>query len=187
MAAKRPASGVKSNIKIAPGAIVCKECEIRGDVTIGSMTVIHPKASIIAEDGPIIIGESNIIEEQVRIVNRLPAELKDGQRPSPVMIIGANNVFEVDCYCEALKIGDYNNLEPKSYVGREVELSNGCIVGAKCKLTKGQVLKENTVIYGSNSIQRVQADRPPSLTSQLDFLIRIIPNYHHLIKSVKKT
>jgi dynactin-6 len=32
---------------------------------------------------------------------------------TPVMIIGANNVFEVDCYSEALKIGDNNVLEAK--------------------------------------------------------------------------
>ena len=32
---------------------------------------------------------------------------------APVMIIGANNVFEVDCCSEALKIGDNNVLEVK--------------------------------------------------------------------------
>lgn len=58
-------------MKIAPGAMVCNECELRGDITIGSMTVIHPRASIVAEAGPIIIGECNIIEEQTHIINRL--------------------------------------------------------------------------------------------------------------------
>jgi hypothetical protein len=32
---------------------------------------------------------------------------------APVMVIGANNVFEVDCCSEALKIGDNNILEAK--------------------------------------------------------------------------
>lgn len=32
------------------------------------MTVVHPKASIIAEAGPIVIGENNIIEEQATII-----------------------------------------------------------------------------------------------------------------------
>ena len=45
-------------------------CPLVSFVT-GSRTVIHPKARIIAEDGPIIIGESNIIEELVQIINRL--------------------------------------------------------------------------------------------------------------------
>ena len=37
---------------------------------LGSRTVIHPTAKIIAEAGPIIIGENNLIEEQARIINR---------------------------------------------------------------------------------------------------------------------
>lgn len=39
-------------------------------MSVGSRTVIHPKARIIAEDGPIIIGENNIIEELVQVINR---------------------------------------------------------------------------------------------------------------------
>ena len=50
--------------------MVCKETKIRGDVTIGSMTIVHPCATIIAEAGPIIIGDGNIIEEQVVIINK---------------------------------------------------------------------------------------------------------------------
>lgn len=81
--------------KIAAGAVVCVESEIRGDVTIGesysktpsfilmpfihrgfivtpsgARTVVHPKARIIAEAGPVVIGEGNLIEEQVLIINR---------------------------------------------------------------------------------------------------------------------
>ena len=35
----------------------------------GPRTVIHPKARIIAEAGPIVIGEGNLIEEQALIIN----------------------------------------------------------------------------------------------------------------------
>lgn len=58
------------SVKIYPGAVVCTECELKGDITVGSNTVIHPRAQIIAEAGPIIIGENNLIEEQVQIINR---------------------------------------------------------------------------------------------------------------------
>jgi dynactin-6 len=37
---------------------------------IGSKTIIHPGASIIAEAGPIFIGDGNLIEEQCVIANR---------------------------------------------------------------------------------------------------------------------
>jgi hypothetical protein len=39
------------------------------DFLTGPRTVIHPKARIIAEAGPIIIGEGNLIEEQALIIN----------------------------------------------------------------------------------------------------------------------
>lgn len=37
--------------------------------------MIHPKARIIADAGPIIIGEGNLIEEQAEIINRLDSIL----------------------------------------------------------------------------------------------------------------
>lgn len=173
------------SVKIAPGAMVCNECELHGDITIGSMTVIHPKASIIAEAGPIIIGECNIVEEQARIINRRPPG-EAAPTSAPVMMIGANNVFEVDCCSEAMKIGDNNVLEVKSYVGPEVEITNGCIVGAACQLSCPEVIPENTVIFGSKCSRRQQADRPPPQTLQIDFLTKVLPNYHHLKKPLKK-
>lgn len=36
----------------------------------GPRTVVHPKARIIADAGPIVIGEGNLIEEQALIINR---------------------------------------------------------------------------------------------------------------------
>ena len=54
MSSKDAARG--ANVKILGGAVVCNECELRGDITIGARTVIHPKARIVAESGPIIIG-----------------------------------------------------------------------------------------------------------------------------------
>jgi len=167
-----------SAISIAPGAVICSESTIVGDVTIGTRTVVHPKAQIIAESGPIIIGDNNLIEERARIVNSRVSDSK----VVPVMIIGNNNVFEVDCTSNALKIGDNNVLESKSVVGRATELSNGCIVGAGCHVTTEEVLPENCVIYGSANDRRIQTDKPVPQTLQIDFLSKVLPNYHHLKK-----
>uniref|UniRef100_A0A8C5K458 Dynactin subunit 6 n=1 Tax=Jaculus jaculus TaxID=51337 RepID=A0A8C5K458_JACJA len=159
------------SVKIAPGAVVCVESEIRGDVTIGPRTVIHPKARIIAEAGPIVIGEGNLIEEQALIINAHPDNITpDTEEPEPKpMIIGTNNVFEVGC----------------SYVGRNVILTGGCIIGACCNLNTFEVIPENTVIYGADCLRRVQTERPQPQTLQLDFLMKILPNYHHLKKTTK--
>ena len=73
-------------------AIVCQDVELKGDITIGSGeqtpinfpdlslyhvsfflagTIVHPKATIFAIAGPIVIGTGCIIEEGAIIVNRL--------------------------------------------------------------------------------------------------------------------
>ncbi|XP_015430102.1 PREDICTED: dynactin subunit 6 [Dufourea novaeangliae] len=171
----------RTNLKISAGALVCDESILKGDITIGPKTVVHPKASIIAEAGPIIIGEGNIIEEMATIANRLPP---DAPEPStvPVQIVGSFNVFETDCTCEAYKVGDNNILESKAFVGREVELTSGCVIGAACSLTEPEAIPENTVVYGSDCQRREMHDKPYPQVGQLEFLLKILPNYHHLRK-----
>ncbi|XP_065490300.1 dynactin subunit 6 isoform X1 [Caloenas nicobarica] len=198
------AEKAQKGVKIAPGAVVCVESEIRGDVAIGPRTVVHPKARIIAEAGPIVIGEGNLIEEQALIINgsvprgaprfsaacsRYPENITpetEEMEPKP-MVIGTNNVFEVGCYSQAMKVGDNNVIESKAFVGRNVILTSGCIIGACCNVNTYEVIPENTVIYGADCLRRVQTERPQPQTLQLDFLMKILPNYHHLKKTTKAT
>lgn len=171
-------------LKIGSGSVVFQEAEIKGEVTIGSRTVIHPKARIIAEAGPIIIGDNNLIEEQATIINSYYLDDDDAQQGEKiVMRIGNHNVFEVGSQCEAVKVGDNNILEAKSKIGRYTGISHGCVIGAKCEVTSQETLLENTVIYGQSCSRRVQGERPVPQTLQLDFLTKILPNYHHLKKS----
>ncbi|GFN75744.1 dynactin subunit 6-like [Plakobranchus ocellatus] len=176
MASKK--AGTNPNLKIAAGALVCEDCELVGDITIGSRTVIHPKARIVAESGPIVIGEYNIIEELVTITNSSKVDNGSGK----VLIIGNNNVFEVGANVHAVRIGDHNVIESKAHIGPKVEIGTGCIVGAGCKLTMAEQLADNTVIYGSKCERRIQRERPPAQTLQIDFLTKILPNYHYLMK-----
>ena len=124
---------MSSSLTVSPGAVVCNESKLLGEVSIGARTVVHPKATIVAEAGPIIIGENNLIEEQAVIINARNPDATSDTGVVSVMIIGNNNVFEVGCRSSALKIGDNNVLESKCFVGRSVVLSNGCIVGAGCR------------------------------------------------------
>ena len=71
-------------------------------------------------------------------------------------------------------------------MGRATELSNGCIVGAGCRITTGEVLPENCVIYGSRNERRLQPDRPAPQNLQIEFLAKVLPNYHHLKKPSSK-
>jgi dynactin-6 len=81
----------------------------------------------------------------------------------------------------ALSIGDRNVFECKSYVSAGVTVTNGCVIGAGCKLTGEQVLTERTIVYGKNCIQREAMDKQKAQI-QLDYLRKILPNYHHLRK-----
>ncbi|XP_050507464.1 dynactin subunit 6 [Diabrotica virgifera virgifera] len=172
----------RNSIKILPGALVCEDCKLRGDITIGSGTIIHPGATIIAEAGPIIIGDNCLIEEQVKIVHRIPFDQKDKENTTPVLIIGPFNVFEVDCSVESPKIGSNNVFESKCFVGNKVTVSNGCTIGAGCKITEEQVLKDNIIIYGNNCHLREGLDKPVLQTLQMETLAKMLPNYHHLKK-----
>ena len=49
---------------------MCQDVELKGDITISSGTIVHPKATIFAIAGPIVIGANCIIEEAAIIVNR---------------------------------------------------------------------------------------------------------------------
>ncbi|KAJ0055757.1 hypothetical protein NL108_011429, partial [Boleophthalmus pectinirostris] len=178
---------LSSSAKISAGAVVCVESEIKGDVTIGedfyfnlihynthifdvilsfnictgARTVVHPKARIIAESGPIVIGEGNLIEEQALIINSYPENIMPDAGLEPkTMIIGTNNVFEVGCVSRSLNIGDNNVIESKAEIGRNVILTSGCIIGACCQINTCEVVPENTVVYGSKCIRRVQSERP---------------------------
>ena len=166
-----------SKIKITPGAVVCQEAELKGEISIAAKTVVHPKARIIAEHGPIIIGEGNLIEEQTLIWN---------STPGTTMVIGDFNVFEIGCISQAVKIGNNNVVEAKSRVGPQVELGNGCVVGNKCRVETQEKLSNNTVIYGQNGSRRIASEAPTQQTLQLDFLTKILPNYHHLKKPYRQ-
>lgn len=51
-------------------AVCSNKARLLSFLFTGARTVVHPKARIIAEAGPIVIGEGNLIEEQALIINR---------------------------------------------------------------------------------------------------------------------
>lgn len=172
-----------AGLKCPLTTLICREkTVILGDVTIGGDCVIHPTVQILARHGPIIIGNNNLIEERVNIINN---------RAEP-MVIGDHNVFEVDAHCESPRVGNHNIMESKSRVGMSIELSDYCIIGAGCTLPEHKLgnrqevdeierLTPNTVISGKHLKRTVVPNLPPSShSSQLDFLRKILPNYQKL-------
>lgn len=58
-------------------------------------------------------------------------------------------------------MGQNNVIESKAYVGPKVKLTNGCIIGAACKVTRAQTIKENIIINGEDYSEREGLDKPP--------------------------
>ncbi|KYQ88335.1 dynactin subunit p27 [Tieghemostelium lacteum] len=160
--------------------IICQDCTINNGVTIGHGTVLHPKASITTEHGaPIEIGESNIIEEFVQIINRSKEK----------MIIGSNNLFEVGSLIECKLIGNENVIETKSKVYRDVVIGNSCVISAGSIVPENEILDDNTV-YSVTDRNRLKFTSPiPSEShmsihpGHLEHLHKTLPNFHNMKKN----
>ncbi|GAA6027377.1 hypothetical protein JCM8097_007809 [Rhodosporidiobolus ruineniae] len=113
---------IHDNFKVGTKTVVVEACDLRGDITIGSGTILQPKCTIVAAAGPIIFGQNNIVEENVVIVNRHKEPL----------IIGDSNLFEVGCRIESPSIGSHNTFGIKSRVSPHVAVGSHCVVGAGC-------------------------------------------------------
>ncbi|ETS59945.1 hypothetical protein PaG_05927 [Moesziomyces aphidis] len=114
----------RDNLIVGTRVIIAQDADLRGEISVGSGTVIHPKATILALQAPISIGSDCIIEETAVIVNRTSNPIK----------IGDANLFEVGCRIEAASIGSYNVFEPRSKVAHNVAIGSNCVVGAGCTL-----------------------------------------------------
>uniref|UniRef100_A0A914C6I2 Dynactin subunit 6 n=1 Tax=Acrobeloides nanus TaxID=290746 RepID=A0A914C6I2_9BILA len=155
--------------------MVIQDAKLVGKIYIGSGTVVHPKTLINAKDGEIQIGKNNIIEEGAVIENLGP----EGH----VMKIGDDNIFETFSICQALEVGSNNVFGIKSEVGPGVEITDGCSIGAKCKVLMQEKLKPLNVVYGKQYTRRTASEKPQDHKSHLEFLRKVLPNYHMRIKN----
>ncbi|KAK4047709.1 hypothetical protein OIV83_005217 [Microbotryomycetes sp. JL201] len=112
----------KDRLDIGPRCIIASDVDLRGDITIGAGCVLHPRATIVAVSGPIVLGSNNIIEEQAIIVNR----------SKTVMDIGNDNHFQVGSRVESPKIGSHNVFDIKSRTAFNVSIGSHCHIGPGC-------------------------------------------------------
>uniref|UniRef100_M3YRY9 Uncharacterized protein n=1 Tax=Mustela putorius furo TaxID=9669 RepID=M3YRY9_MUSPF len=101
------------------------------------------------------------------------------------MITGTNNVFEIVCYSQAIKMGDNNVIVSKAYLDRNIIFTSVWVTSVCCNLNTTEVIPEKTVIDCSDCLCGVHTEQPQLQILQLDFLIKILPNYHHLKKTMK--
>ncbi|KAF5358553.1 hypothetical protein D9756_001308 [Leucocoprinus leucothites] len=168
---------IRDKFTIHSKAVVCQDVELKGDITIGAGTIIHPKATIFAIAGPIIIGSGCIIEEAAIIVNR----------KKETMRIGDDNLFEIGCRAECPSIGNANTISTRARVHHTVSIGSYCVIGATCLLvpTEDEVLPDYTVVYGPSAERRTWSGRGKIQEADLrrkhaDYLKETLPKFNRL-------
>ncbi|KPV75378.1 uncharacterized protein RHOBADRAFT_48422 [Rhodotorula graminis WP1] len=171
---------IKDSFKVGSRTVVVADCDLRGDITIGSGTVLHPRCTILAVGGPIILGSNNIVEENAVIVNRL-------KQP---MVVGDNNLFEVGCRIESPSVGDWNTFGIRSRVSPFVEVGSNCVVGAGCivlpsPFPDGDGLADYTHVFGSENRRRTASVEGSGQAKALfvkhwEYLRETLPKHHKL-------
>ncbi|PWN42477.1 hypothetical protein IE81DRAFT_124391 [Ceraceosorus guamensis] len=104
---------------------IAADAELRGTISIGSGSVVHPRCTVLALSGAIVMGSNIIIEETCVIVNRSGRTMK----------IGDENLFEVGCRIEAISVGNNCVFEHRCKVGPGVIVDSFVTVGAACAIT----------------------------------------------------
>ncbi|ORX51299.1 trimeric LpxA-like protein [Hesseltinella vesiculosa] len=166
--------GNRNRVTAGSGSVVCQEAELKGEITIGTGTVLHPKCRIIAEGGPIYIGKNNIIEENSVIFNKNVAPL----------VIGDDNVFEVSCYVEGSRVGNCNTIGTRAKVLGNTTIGNNCVIGPGCSTESNETVEDMTVVYGQQPSRRIQSSILPGHSSlhtrHLEYLREMLPKYNHV-------
>uniref|UniRef100_A0AAF5I096 Dynactin subunit 6 n=1 Tax=Strongyloides stercoralis TaxID=6248 RepID=A0AAF5I096_STRER len=165
----------KSKLIIHENSQVLEKSIFKGEITIGDSTVIQPLASILATNGPIIIGEKNIIEEFVIIEN-----LNENGEP---LIIGDKNTFEVQSTFRGKIVGNQNLFSVRSKVDKNVTITDFCSIGTGCIVPEGEELQPQTVVFGKNSDKRIGCEKSQNTEDELDFLLKVFPKYHKILKN----
>ncbi|KAJ2472811.1 hypothetical protein GGI02_001319 [Coemansia sp. RSA 2322] len=158
-------------------SLVCKNTTIEGDVQIGNGTVVHVGASIIAKNGPIIIGANNIINERTVITNI----------HSTPLAIGDDNLIETDAVVEGRGMGHRNTVQVRGRIAGSSTLGNNCVVGVMCSTGPAESISDNTVLFGSMQSRRIRADAQAELTAahrkHLEYIHEMLPRYNHIIEA----
>ncbi|KAF8886940.1 hypothetical protein BD779DRAFT_541809 [Infundibulicybe gibba] len=139
-------------------AVVCQDVELKGDITIGSGTIVHPKATIFAIAGPIVIGTGCIIEEGAIIVNRRKG----------IMRIGDDNLFEIGCRVESPSVENFNTISTRARVHHTDE-----------------TLDDYTVVYGPSAERRVWTGQGKLQEADLrrkhaEYLREMLPKFNRI-------
>ena len=154
-----------------------------GIIKFGDYCIIHPRATIIAEEGCTIeFGDYNIIEENVEI-KAVPKFNSLLNNMAPVeIVIGNYNHIKVGTKLENTNILDYNILEYK-VEAEDCSIESNTVISACVKLPKraniktGSVVINNKIMLSNHSFREVEFKKYISELSGLLFEIFVANKY----------
>ena len=127
--------------------------ERRHKVTVGHGSVLHPVVTIRARNGPVVIGDYCILEEDCLIRNELPP--RDDGSPA-TLVIGNYCVVGSRAEIYARKVGNHVRLLPYGRIGNTAEVGDACLIGAGCAVADATVVPPTTVVYGDEAHWRTR-------------------------------
>jgi carbonic anhydrase/acetyltransferase-like protein (isoleucine patch superfamily) len=133
--------------------LCCKTAELTpGKVTFGGGCIVHPKARIIAEgDCNIIIGEYNIIEENVLIRAKPKYNPLTNNNETITVYIGNYNHFKIGAILENTSVDSYNLLDYKCKL-EDALVESKCIITPKINIPKRTTIKTGSIVLDNQLI-----------------------------------
>ncbi|KAE8538105.1 hypothetical protein D1P53_006172 [Cryptococcus gattii VGV] len=160
-------------------SLICADTDLRGPIAIGPNVIIHPRATIYAAAGPILLGERCIVEEGCIIEEGH----NEDRREQPLY-------GWLSAGIESPSIGDNNTFQPRSTASAGVIVTDNCIISAGTILLpspthtdeRPETLPPYTVIYGAESSRQTwdgsgQVAEMALRSKHAEFLREIIPKY----------
>ena len=131
---------------------ICKNAVTKGNVKFGFGCMIHPMATIIAEEGcSITFGDYNIIEENV-IIKATPKLNPKTKKIEPSEInIGNYNHFKIGAYVENTPIQNHNILDYRSKIVNGF-IESKTVMAPLSEIKEGRKLREGAVILPQNKL-----------------------------------
>ncbi|SOV13695.1 dynactin subunit 6, putative [Plasmodium sp. gorilla clade G2] len=133
------------------------------NIIIGNRNIIFPSCQIKSDKAKIIIGENNLFEDLVTIINNTSTD----------MYIGSYNIFRSGSYIyNTMNIGDRNCFDYKcniikSNIGSHTFIGINMLIDKKSKLRNHHKIVDNVVIYLNSQIIQ-------------DNMREIISRYNHI-------
>jgi len=168
----------KPPTSLAPSLVIAEQASLTGThlITLGSNTVVHPRAKLNSAYAPITVGGNCVICERSSI--GFHSETPDSERQGVVIENGV--VVEVGAVVEAKLVGEGTVIEVQAKIGKGAVLGKHCKIGPLCEVADEEVIPDFTVVYG-NGMRRLDSSGVEDLklkmvARQIEVLRKLIPS-----------